>query len=326
MSVAGAMLAAMNKIDKVVDHVLRDQCDLITRSQALAEGMPESSLRARLRPGGRWTIVLPGVYFAHNGSLTVGQREMAAVLYGGRDSVITGQSALARRGVRISPTQVIDVLVPHDRRRQSAGFVVIHRTKRLPEQAWHSNGLRWAPTARAVADAVRGETDMRRVRALVAAAVQQGKCTIEQVRAEVLAGPTRGSAALRTALQEVAGGADSGVEVEFHQLVEGSGLPQPLYNASLYIGQEFLARPDAWWPRAGVAAEVDSREWHLSPSGWQRTMARHAKMSAHGIVVLHLTPQRIRTEPAVVASELRAAIQIGEQRPPLAIRAVTNPR
>jgi hypothetical protein len=55
-------------------------------------------------------------------------------------------------------------------------------------------------------------------------------------------------------------------------------------------------------------------------------MARHAKMSAHGIVVLHLTPQRIRTEPAVVASELRAAIQIGEQRPPLAIRAVTNPR
>jgi hypothetical protein len=323
------MLAAMNKmskIDKVVDHVLRDQCDLITRSQALAEGLSESALRARLQPGGRWTIVLPGVYFAHNGSLTVGQREMAAVLYGGRDSVITGQSALARRGVRISPTQTIDVLVPHDRRRQSAGFVVIHRTKRLPEQAWQSNGLRWAPAARAVADAVRGETDLRQVRAVVAAAVQQRKCTIEQVKAEMLAGPARGSAALRAALLEVAAGADSGVEVEFHQLVQASGLPQPLYNADLYAGQEFLARPDAWWPRAGVAAEVDSREWHLSPIDWERTLARHAKMSAHGIVVLHLTPQRIRSTPAVVVSELTAAVQYGEQRAPLAIRAVTNPR
>jgi len=35
----------------------------------------------------------------------------------------------------------------------------------------------------------------------------------------------------------------------------------------------FLAMPDAWWPAAGVAVEVDSREWHLSPADWERTCA-----------------------------------------------------
>ena len=30
----------------------------------------------------------------------------------------------------------------------------------------------------------------------------------------------------------------------------------PLFNPSLYLGDTFLAKPDAWWPDAGVAAEV----------------------------------------------------------------------
>ena len=29
-----------------------------------------------------------------------------------------------------------------------------------------------------------------------------------------------------------------------------------------------LGVKDAWWPRAGVVAEVDSRAWHLSPEHW----------------------------------------------------------
>ena len=35
-------------------------------------------------------------------------------------------------------------------------------------------------------------------------------------------------------------------------------------------GETFLARPDAWWLKAGVVVEVDSREWHLSPEDWRR--------------------------------------------------------
>jgi hypothetical protein len=48
----------------------------------------------------------------------------------------------------------------------------------------------------------------------------------------------------------------------------------------------------------------------------------HARMSTHGILVLHYAPRRIRTDAAGVVGELRAAIEAGRQRPALTIRAV----
>jgi very-short-patch-repair endonuclease len=96
-----------------------------------------------------------------------------------------------------------------------------------------------------------------------------------------------------------------------------------LYNARLFVGDRFLAKPDVWWAEAGLAVEVDSREWHLSPADWERTQARHASMSAHGILVLHYAPRRIRTDGAAVVVEIRAGLVAGRKRPRLPIRAVT---
>ena len=163
---------------------------------------------------------------------------------------------------------------------------------------------------------------MRDVRALVADAVQRSRCTVEQLAAELRAGPKQGSGALRAALEEVADGVASVAEGDLRKLIKNGGLPTPMYNPRLYVGTVFLAKPDVWWPQAGVAAEVDSREWHLSPAGWERTQARHARMSTHGILVLHYAPRRIRTDGARVVGELRAAIEAGRQRPALTIRAV----
>lgn len=315
-------MARTKPIDRAVVQIWRRQCDLITRSQALAGGMTEAALRSRLRPGGPWRIVLPGVYLVHNGGLTLGQREAAAVLYAGEPSVITGSAALARMGVRVPTPDFIDVLVPRDQRRQSKDFVRIHRTVRMPARPWRSDGLHWAPPARAVADAVWGLTDMNSARALVAGAVQQGKCTVEQLSAELRAGPNQGSGALRAALEEVAEGIASVAEGDLRKVIRNGGLPKPMYNPRLFVGDEFIGSPDAWWPDAGVACEVDSREWHLSPADWERTQTRHARMSAHGIIVLHYAPRRIRSDPAGLVVEIGKALESGRQRGPLPIKAV----
>lgn len=325
MSERGGMLGGMGRIkasDRALADLLRRQCDLVTRSQALAGGMTEGALRSRLCSGGPWRVVLPGIYLSHNGLLTVGQRELAAALYAGHGCVITGAAALTRHGVRAPISEVVDVLIPHDERRQSKGFVRVHRTIRMPERPWLVDNLRWAPPARAVADAVSGNSDMRSVSALVADAVQQRKCTVQQLAGELAAGPKQGSAALRAALTEVMDGVASVAEGDLRKLIKRSGLPEPLYNPRLYVGSNFLAEPDAWWHEAGVAGEVDSREWHLSPSGWERTLARHARMSAQGIIVLHFTPRQIRSDSATVVAELRSAIDAGRGRPSLPIRAV----
>ncbi|HET9895774.1 MAG TPA: hypothetical protein VFQ44_12675 [Streptosporangiaceae bacterium] len=307
---------------RAVEKLLRDQGYLITRSQALSAGLTLDALRHRLRKGGPWTAVLPGIYVLGTGMLTAGQREIAAALYGGPACVITGVAALQRQGVRVPPCDYVDVLIPADLKRQNAGFIRTHRTTRMPERFWVADGIRWAPAARAVADAVRGLCEPREVSALVAASVQQRKCTIAGLAAELREGPTNGSGALRAALDEVADGARSAAEGDLRQLVRASRLAEPLYNAELYVGSEFLAQPDAWWPEAGLAGEVDSREWHILPADWARTMARHSKMSAQGIIVIHFTPRQLRTEGSRIAAELKSAIAAGRKRPPLAVRTV----
>ncbi|HVB46171.1 MAG TPA: hypothetical protein VNF47_26160 [Streptosporangiaceae bacterium] len=286
--------------------------------------MSKAALRYKLRPDGPWKVVLPGIYLSHNGLLTVGQREMAAVLYSGRGSVITGPAALVRQGVRLPISEIVDVLIPATVKRQSASFVRVHRTCRIPEEVVRIDGLRWAPVARAVADSARDQAELRAVRALVAAVVQQGKCTVSQLATELRSGPSQGSAALRAAIQEVTAGVHSVAEADLRKLIMSNGLPDPMYNPTLYTGATFLARPDAWWPEAGVACEVDSREWHISPVQWDRTLARHARMSAHGIIVLHLTPRRIRSESRAVVAEIKSALENGRKRPQLPIHAVPH--
>ena len=81
-----------------LDQILRQQMDVIARHQALAAGVTASALRHRLRAGGPWRPLLPGVYIAATGTPTTLQQEMAALLYAGSDSVIrrTLQGARSR--------------------------------------------------------------------------------------------------------------------------------------------------------------------------------------------------------------------------------------
>jgi very-short-patch-repair endonuclease len=96
----------------------------------------------------------------------------------------------------------------------------------------------------------------------------------------------------------------------------------PMFNPRLFHGRLFIGKPDAWWPEAGVAVEVESREWHLSPEGWERTLERDAEMSKHGIIVLHFTPRQIRTEPRTVIATIRQALATTRHRPALLLRTV----
>lgn len=71
-----------------------------------------------------------------------------------------------------------------------------------------------------------------------------------------------------------------------------------------------IAVADAWWPGTNLVVEVDSREWHLSPDDWERTLGRHARLGAHGLVVLHFTPTQIRKEPAKVVAAISRALSV----------------
>ena len=176
--------------------------------------------------------------------------------------------------------------------------------------------MRLTLVPRAVADTARQLTSLRDVRAVVADAVQLGRCTLGELATSSGTDPIKGSAMFRSVLAEVADGIRSTAEGDLRDLIKTARLPMPLFNPSLYLGDTFLAKPDAWWPDAGVAAEVDSREWHLSPDHWDRTRRRHTLMGAAGIIPLHFSPHDIRTTPATVIKQHQGRPSKRPQPPP----------
>jgi hypothetical protein len=283
--------------------------------------MTDRMLQYRIRAGGPWRKLLPGVYLAVTGAVSTEQREMAALLHTGPRSVITGLAAARRHGISVpdsgTDSGTVDVLVPAETRCQSAAFVRVRRTQRMPEQVCVSGEIRFVLPGRAVGDAARSLTALRDVRALVAQAVQQQRCSIAVLILELEQGPKKGSMLLRAALAEVQEGIRSAPEGDLRDLLQREGIPAPVFNARLYDGDTLIAVTDAWWPDAGVAAEVDSREYHYNAEDWQQTMRRHDRLVAHGVLLLHFTPRQIRTQPEEVTAQIRAALTTGRARPPL---------
>jgi hypothetical protein len=302
----------------VFADLLREQHLVFTRRQLVACGLTDNELRWRARSGGSWQRLFEGVYLACTGTPTEDQRDMAALLFAGPGSVLTAWAAMRRLGLRVPRSadllgsrraDVIDVLVPATRKRLSNASVRVHRTTRIPGLVCVNGRIQFTLAARAVADAARGLTNLREVRAIVADAVQRDWCRISELERELRQGAMAGSALLRQALVEVAEGVRSVAEGDLLDLVKGAGLPMPMFNARLYVREDFVAVVDAWWPEARVAVEVDSREWHLSPEDWEKTVRRHARLTKQGILVLHFTPKQIRTERAQVVATIRAALE-----------------
>jgi len=189
----------------------------------------------------------------------------------------------------------------------------------MPERVWQVGPVRYTLLPRAVADAVRDMVSLRDVRALVADAVQRGRCPVPELAAELTEGQKSGSALFRLALADVADGIRSTAEADLKDLLVKARLPLPLFNPSLYAADEtFIARPDGWWPELGIAIEVDSLEWHLSPQDYADTLARGRRMAKYQIVTLRFTPKQIRTDPATVIRDIKEALEGARGRPPLA--------
>ncbi|MFF3322077.1 hypothetical protein [Streptomyces sp. NPDC002889] len=289
---------------------------LATTSQLAAAGCPTSTIADRCRPGGPWQKLLPRVVLLQTGAPSHRQRLRAALLYAGEGALLTGVAALSLYGVRAvggrSPTGAVDVLVAGGRNPRSLGFVRIHRTQR-PCRGLPVEGLPCAPPARAAADAIPYVTGPRAVTALLAELVQRGRCTLDELTGALRSGHRASDPCVARTIEGLTAGVRSVAEADARLVLGATDLPSPLWNPNLYLlDGTFLARPDAYWPHAGVVLEIDSREWHLSPADWERTMARRNRMTQHGLTVLSVSPAQLRTNPTELLNALRGALRSGE--------------
>lgn len=307
------------------DDLISDQYGLLTRRQAL-DALTASALRHRLRTGGPWQVVLPGIYATFTGELTTQQRWIAGLLYGGPSCLLGGPTAAALHGLRQLPkSRTVHLLLPEAIQRSAHSFVQVRRTAVMPCPLYFDD-LRAVPVERAVVDACRQLISIDRVRALLAESVQRRKTDVRALAAELDRGGSAGSALIRRVLDEVAAGAASAAEAFGRDVLLRSPLPPARWNHDLFaLDGTWIARPDAWWPAAGVVLEIDSREWHLLPEHWASTMARHARMTSYGLLVVHVTPRQFRQGPAGVVSTLDRTIQQGMTRPAPLVTDVPPP-
>ncbi|RBM18039.1 hypothetical protein DI005_20405 [Prauserella sp. PE36] len=298
----------------------------VVRAAVLQEAeLQRSTVYRRCLPGGPWQRLLPGIILMQSSAPTDEQLAVAALLYGGPDSLLTGVEACWRHGLRVGDLRDrrLHLLVPHKHKLLSSGFVIVERTHRMPLPVFRA-GLPLAPTRRAALDAARLLRAEEPAAKLLIEAMQRGSCTVDELSEELEQGGQRGSAIPRRLLKEIAQ-LRSVAELHARHLVRKLSVGPTHWNASLYgpAGQ-YVGCPDAWWDDVGLAWEIDSVDFHFSRFDYARTLQRNTKYAAAGVTVVQTLPSRLLHEPGGVLAELEAAYRAAaaRPRPPVRVEAV----
>lgn len=301
-----------------LDALFRRSERVVRHRELLELGVPSSTIMSRIRPGGPWQRLLPGVLVAHRGIPTLRERLLAAHKYTGEEGILTGAAALVEHGVaavrHTSPR--LHMLVSHECRRTSHGFLLIERTRRLPTPVTRRL-IRLAPLARAVVDACRRDERLDQVREIVAEVIQDGRCSATEIVAEVRAAARQRTALARKVLREIEAGIRSVAEAKVRAALSARGVDDLEWNVDLFTPDgQFVGRPDAYCRRTGVALQVDSMQWHLRPSLYRHTQQRQRDLTLWGVLVLPWSPFDAMDNPDEVALGLVRLRELGARRPP----------
>jgi hypothetical protein len=150
---------------------------------------------------------------------------------------------------------------------------------------------------------------------LVLEAVHRGGVSLDALHDELARAPSRGTTLLRQVLAEI----DRGIRLAgsriARELVTRAGLPQPQWGMRLSTADNVhLAAVDAWWDDVGMAWDADvHRPW--APRTALSVSTRAARLTSHGVVTVHTTPNRTRDDTAAVVEELRGAYRLASARP-----------
>lgn len=292
-----------------LDEVARAQHGLVTTQQAVKSLGP--SRKQRWVAERRLLSVQPGVFRVAGSPETWHQGLLAAAL--SADAIVSHRSAAELWGL-IQPAGYIDVSVKppsHPRLRPPA---IAHRILDLhPELAVERVGLRLTDPTRTIIDlglvlptwAVRDSLS----RGLTTRLFQVDE--VERLRDALGRQGRNGTGVVRELLDErllTMGDEESLLEKRFLDLVRRHGVPPHSFQFEVWHGGRFIARVDAAYPDRKLAIEVDGFAHHSSPDALQRDRTRQNRLVALGWTVLRFTWDDVVRRPAMVAKEIREAV------------------
>lgn len=293
--------------------------DLVIKVTELVRlDVPERTCYRRTQADGPWTLIGPGLILLANGEPTLRQKQIAALLHGGAQAVLTGLDATHLQGLhRGGEPAKQHVLVPIHQKIQSVGFIVVERTKRPPETRTR-DGLTVAAIPRATLDHVRRLKDHEQIAAILTEPVQRRMIPRESLLAELDAGSRRGTAAPRRVLRAIADGVESPKEFLFHQFWNARpDLPRVRCNVPVYdLTGRCVGIADFLVDECGFAWECDSVSEHFAtPEQVRRTAERARAFREVGLYLLSTRPEQLRDDPRGVETDIRQGLEIAAAMP-----------
>lgn len=294
-------------------------------------GYGPGAIRSHLRMD-QWQHLAHGLYLTRPDPPDRTDWVAAAMLIGGRGSVLSGWDGVRVHGLgnESPPTPDVLVLTLSGHHRRVGPMIVRPSQRELRCVRRDVPGLGpqlVAGVARAVADTALFYRSLGPVRALVTSTVQRQLCTVEELVHEYDTGPRNDSRHLRTAVEDILRGAESIAEAELAEVLCTGSVPS--FEMNVWLIDEHgrrVAKADALWRALGAVLEVDSQKHHFLEPDWISTMSRHNLLTRHGLTVMHYAPSAIRRKGRAVAAEVHAwlrrrAAELGRGYPPSATPA-----
>lgn len=290
----------------------RRQHGVVTLTQLNGCGLSDSSVRNWVATG-RLHRVHAGVYALGRPDLPPHGHWTAAVLACGPGAYLSDASAAANHGIRASAASRIDVTITRPSSLTRPGIRIHRRTELTPADLTVVNGIPTTSLSRTLLDlaATRSITPAQLERACEQAVILR----LFDMRAmSELLGRSKGARGIRR-LRDVLARGDlgenvpaSGLERRYRDLCARAGLPKPVINRWILLGDEYH-QVDFLWRRERVVVEVDGRRYHST--GWkqERDARRDGLLAAHGYRHGRVSEDAIEHHPTgavAAASELLA--------------------
>ena len=279
----------------------------------LATGVTRSAIRANLAAD-RWQRCGRAIVL-HSGPLTKHERWRAGLVNAGPQSVLTAFTAAEFAGLSGWERSEIHVLGPLGAGPVSSTQlpVRLHRTSQWPVPTMGRYRCHALDGALLVAAA--GPSSPRSACGLLAAAVQQRLIAPTTLRESLeLSARLRHRRILLDAVHDILGGAQALSEIDFVRLCRRAQLPLPEQQL---VRRDSLGRRrylDASWRLPDgrlLVVEVDGA-LHLSSTRWWDDQLRQNELTIAGTVVLRFPSVVVRSQPELVAAQLRQALGLAD--------------
>jgi very-short-patch-repair endonuclease len=265
---------------------------------ARAAGLTRNQVEHRVETG-RWVTLHPGVFRLRGVAPTWKGKLLAACWAGGGRAVASRRSAAALHGLPGGKRDFAEITTPRWRRTRHDGVTVHESTRLDPCDVEVVDGVPVTTVGRTLFD-LGGVYGRGMVEYALENALRRGLITLPALEATLHRLSRRGRAGgpvlrhLLEARRVRSSPTESEMETKLLRILEAAGLPRPSVQHEVWVGNRFVGRVDLAYPKARIAVEYDSDEFHSGRRATRRDRARRHELIAAGWLPVDIGPAELR--------------------------------